>query len=152
MFSQATEYALRAMTYLAEHADEPAISETISVAMQVPKPYLSKVLRELVESGLIVSTRGRNGGFVLSRPATQITALEIVNALDPIRRITTCPLGRADHVELCPMHRKMDSAIEHVECSLRSTTLAQLIAQPTRASSKHRVLASEKSNTLPARK
>jgi Rrf2 family transcriptional regulator, nitric oxide-sensitive transcriptional repressor len=152
MFSQAVEYALRAMTYLAEHPDEAAVSETISAAMQVPKPYLSKVLRELVRAKLIVSARGRNGGFVLARPATQVTALEIVNALDPIQRITTCPIGRADHIKLCPMHRKMDAAIEHVECSLRSTTLAQLVDPSAGSSIERRVPVLTKGKSTSARK
>jgi Rrf2 family protein len=127
MFSQTAEYALRAVLYLAEHPDTAASSELISGAMQVPKPYLSKILRDLVLAELIKSLRGPNGGFVLARPSHQITILDIVNAVDPIKRITSCPLGRPDHLTLCPLHRQMDSAAEHVECSLRSTTLAQLV-------------------------
>jgi Rrf2 family transcriptional regulator, nitric oxide-sensitive transcriptional repressor len=126
MFSQTVEYALRAMMYLAEHPGDAASSEVISVAMRVPKPYLSKVLRDLVEAELVNSTRGKKGGFVLARGAQAITVLDVVNAVDPIKRIKTCPLGRPDHVTLCPLHKQMDSAVEHVECSLRSTTLAQL--------------------------
>jgi Rrf2 family transcriptional regulator, nitric oxide-sensitive transcriptional repressor len=148
MFSQAAEYALRAMIYLAEHTDEPATSEAISVAMRVPKPYLSKVLRELVEAGLIGSTRGKNGGFVVTRPAEGITALQIVNAIDPIRRITQCPLGRPEHVKLCPLHQKMDSAIGQVEYSLHTTSLASLVekavAQPIRRSTPPSRRSSEK--------
>jgi Rrf2 family protein len=126
MFSQTVEYALRAAMYLAEHPDSAASSERISEAMQVPKPYLSKILRDLVVAEIVTSMRGPNGGFVLARPAHSITVLDVVNAVDPIKRIKTCPLGRPDHQQLCPLHRQMDSAIEHVECSLRSTTLAQL--------------------------
>jgi Rrf2 family transcriptional regulator, nitric oxide-sensitive transcriptional repressor len=126
MFSQTVEYALRAMMYLAEHPDAPASSERISDAMQVPKPYLSKILRDLVVADLVNSARGPTGGFALARPAAKVTVLEVVNAVDPIKRITACPLGRPDHVKLCPLHKQMDEAIEHVECSLRGTTLAQL--------------------------
>jgi Rrf2 family protein len=126
MFSQTAEYALRAVMHLVEQPDGPASSETISRAMQVPRPYLSKVLRDLVVAELVASVRGPNGGFVLARPASRITVLDVVNAVDPIKRITECPLGRPDHQQLCRLHRQMDSAIEHVECSLRSTTLDQL--------------------------
>lgn len=128
MFSQTIEYALRAMTYLAERDQESASSEVISSAMRVPKPYLSKVMRDLVEAGLVASTRGKNGGFTLARSASAITVFDVVDAVDPIRRIRSCPLGRPDHTSLCPLHQHLDDALEHVECSLRSTTLAQLAA------------------------
>lgn len=132
MFSQTVEYALRASMYLAEHPDAPASSEVISDAMQVPKPYLSKVLRDLVRAGLVVSSRGPNGGFLLARPEQQITVLDVVNAVDPMKRIKSCPLGRKDHQQLCPLHRQMDAAMEHVECSLGSTTLSQLASNTSK--------------------
>lgn len=131
MFSQTTEYALRAMVYLAEHFGEACGSESISQATQVPKPYLSKILRDLVLAELIGSSRGPNGGFIMTRPMHLVTVFDVVEAVDPIKRITTCPLGRPDHKELCPLHRQMDAAIAHVECSLRSTTLAQLVTART---------------------
>lgn len=130
MFSQTAEYALRAVMHLVERPDAPASSETISQAMQIPKPYLSKVLRDLVLAEVVRSIRGPNGGFVLARLASQVTVLDVVNAVDPIKRITACPLGRPEHTQLCRLHRQMDSAIEHVECSLRSTTLDQLATSP----------------------
>jgi Rrf2 family protein len=126
MFSQTSEYALRAAMYLTEHPEVPASSECISEAMQVPKPYLSKILRDLVVAGLVRSLRGPRGGFGLAKPANTITVLDVINAVDPIQRITRCPLGRPDHQQLCPLHRQMDVAIQQVECSLRATSLAQL--------------------------
>lgn len=131
MFSQTTEYALRAMVYLTEHFGTACGSEQISVATQVPKPYLSKILRDLVVGELISSTRGPHGGFLMTRSPDQITILDVVSAVDPIKRITACPLGRPDHKALCPLHRQMDAAIAHVEASLRSTTLKQLVETRT---------------------
>lgn len=127
MFSTTSEYALRAMTFLAANK-EAVNSETISARTQIPKPFLSKILRDLVLAGLINGQRGPNGGFTLARAASEISILDVVDAVDPIRRIVRCPLNLPEHSEgLCPLHAKMDSAIEHVQCSLRSSTLAQII-------------------------
>ena len=128
MLSLTVEYALRAMMQLA--ALEPGMSvnsEGIAEQTRVPRGYLSKVLRDLVLAGLVVSQRGPNGGFALARPARDITMLAVINAVDPIVRITTCPLGNAGHQRLCPLHAKIDRAIGAVECEFRNTTLAEVV-------------------------
>ena len=64
-------------------------------------------------------------------PPGQINILEIVNAVDPICRITTCPLDL--HGEnLCPLHRKMDDALAATESAFRSTHLAELLTGPVK--------------------
>jgi len=143
MFSQTTHYALRAMTFLADLARKnqgngaAASSELISAEMQVPRSYLSKIMRDLVLAGLVDSQRGPNGGFVLGRSADQITILDVVNAVDPFNRITECPLGKPEHTELCPLHRRLDDAMAQVQCAMRNSTLAELVttrpAAPTTA-------------------
>jgi Rrf2 family protein len=134
MFSQTAEYALRAMTMLAElDPNGPsATAERISAVTRVPRSYLSKVMRDLARAGLVDSQRGPNGGFVLGRPAEQITILQVLAAVDPIHRITSCPLGRPDHVKLCPLHRRLDAAIAQVEGVLGRTTLGELVTQGTK--------------------
>ena len=61
-----------------------------------------------------------------------MTLLEVVSAVDPIRRIQECPLGLASHgVRLCPLHKRLDSALASVEDAFRRTTLAEILAEPT---------------------
>ncbi|MEZ5402746.1 MAG: Rrf2 family transcriptional regulator [Bryobacteraceae bacterium] len=127
MFSQTTEYALRAVVWLSESPDEPQTTIDIAAATQVPAGYLSKVLQALGRAGIVRGSRGKYGGFELTRPAASMTILEIVNAVDPVRRIEQCPLGLASHRgTLCPLHRKMDDALASIESSFREVTLAEL--------------------------
>ena len=59
----------------------------------------------------------------------EVTVLDVVNAVDPIRRIKKCPLGLAAHgVKLCPMHSRLDAALEAIEELFGNTTLAELLA------------------------
>jgi Rrf2 family protein len=128
MFSTTLEYALRAMTWLAARPDEAATGQRIAEATQVPEDYLSKVLQQLVRAGILESQRGRNGGFRLAREASRISMLAVVNAVDPIPRIKSCPLKLREHgVNLCPLHRRLDHAYALVENAFASTTLAELI-------------------------
>lgn len=127
MFSQTAQYALRAMAFLAGLNDEAANSERISAQMQIPRPYLSKLLSDLARAKLVRARRGPNGGFVLSRKASEITILDVLSAVDPIERITECPLGNPRHKALCPLHRRLDNAMAMVESSFAATRLTELI-------------------------
>ena len=60
--------------------------------------------------------------------------IEIVNAVEPLGRIRECPLGLAAHgVRLCPLHKRLDNALAMVEDAFRQTTLAEILAEPTRS-------------------
>lgn len=102
-------------------------SETIAARTKVPQGYLSKVLRDLVVADLIASQRGPHGGFALARPATQISMLDVVNAVDPLMRIKRCPLGNPEHLKLCPLHQRIDDAIAQIETEFRRTSLCEVL-------------------------
>lgn len=135
MISQTIEYALRAMTHLAGSGPGvPVNSETIAARTKVPPSYLSKILRDLAVAGLVNSQRGPNGGFCLTGAPDRTTILDIVNAVDPIDRIERCPLGNPLHVELCPLHRRLDGALAMIEQEFRRTTLAEIIESNSKSS------------------
>jgi Rrf2 family protein len=132
MFSQKVEYALRAVVHLAAQAPAPRTVEQIARVTKVPQAYLAKVIQELVHAGIARSQRGIGGGISLAKSADDLTILEVVNAVDPIRRIQSCPLDLAAHgVNLCPLHRRVDNALASVEQAFRSTTLAEVLADPS---------------------
>src|SRR5205085_4728724 len=132
MFSQTVEYALRAVVHLAARAPAARTTEQIAAATRVPKAYLSKVLQGLARAGVVQSQRGAGGGVALVKPPDGLTILEVVNAVEPLQRITTCPLGLAAHgVRLCPLHRRLDEALAAVERAFGRTTLAEVLAEPT---------------------
>jgi Rrf2 family protein len=134
VLSQTVEYALRAVVHLADRSPAAQTTEQIAEATQVPQAYLSKVLQALNRAGVVRSQRGVGGGVKLVAAPGKLTILEVVNAVDPIERITTCPLGLAAHgVRLCPLHRRMDDALAMVEDAFRKTTLAEVLAEPTRS-------------------
>ena len=132
MFSQTVEYALRAVVHLASNAPRGQTTEEIAKATRVPQAYLSKVLQNLVQGGVVRSQRGIGGGMSLVKTPAELTILEVVNAVDPLQRIRTCPLGLAAHgVRLCPLHRRVDNALALVEDAFRGTTLQEVIDEPS---------------------
>lgn len=132
MISQTAEYALRAVVLLGARPDVAMGTPEIARSAKVPPGYLSKVLQMLSRSGLVASAPGRGGGFRLTRPAGEITVLDVVEAVDPIKRITECPLGLAGHGRtLCPLHRHLDEAARLTQEAFAAATIADLLSEET---------------------
>jgi len=132
MISQTAEYALRAIVHLAYNPGAPQTNKQISESTLVPMPYLSKVLQGMARAGLVRSHRGVHGGFALARSPAEMTVYEIIQSVDPLARIKTCPLGLKAHgVNLCPLHRRLDNAMALVEQAFKESTIADVLAEPT---------------------
>jgi Rrf2 family protein len=130
MVSQTAEYALRAVVYLAGQSG-PRTTIQIAEATKVPAGYLAKVMQSLGRAGIVKSQRGLNGGFTLTLTPAKLSILAVVNAVDPIRRITECPLGIPSHGRrLCPLHDRLDEAAAVVEKAFGDTMVADLIVPP----------------------
>ncbi len=128
MFSQTSEYALRVIVYLAGCRGKPVTNRIISAGTLVPQGYLAKVLQTLSRAGLVKSQRGLHGGTVLARAPEAMTLFDVVQAVDPIRRIESCPLALLAHgKQLCPLHSRLDQAIGGIEQILRDSTIADLM-------------------------
>jgi Rrf2 family protein len=131
MLSQTTEYALRAMVWLAYAGDELMPTPTLAKHTKVPMNYLAKVLQSLSKAELVVGRRGVGGGYKLSRKPSRITMLEVINAISPVTPIESCPLGIKSHgSHLCPLHRRLDSAARLVIQEFGAVTLADILSEP----------------------
>ena len=132
MLSQTVEYSLRAVTFMATAPEASHTVDRIANATHVPVAYLAKVMQQLVRGKIVASRRGVGGGFMLAVPPDRLRILQIVQAVDPIERITTCPLGLAAHGKrLCPLHRRLDNALAEMERAFSESTLAEILAEPT---------------------
>ena len=128
MFSQTVEYALRAAVHLASKSPEPQTTAEIAAATKVPTAYLSKVLQGLREMKIVHLQRGIGGGVSLTREPGKLTILDIVNAVEPIQRIKTCPLELKSHGKrLCALHSRMDASLKSMESAFAATTLQELL-------------------------
>lgn len=128
LISRTSEYALRSVIWLVQ---EPARSQTtrqIATGTRTPLDYVSKVLQQLAKAGLVRSQRGLGGGFHLEGDPAHITVLDVINAVDPLERIHTCPLGlRAHGTNLCPLHCGLNDVVLQMEATFANTKLADLI-------------------------
>ena len=132
MFNQTAEYALRTVVYLAGLRGAPATTKQLAEATRAPEGYLSKVLQSLSRAGIVVSQRGPCGGSVLAVAATELSVYGVVQAVSPVQRIRSCPLGLKAHAhQLCPLHQRMDEALAVMEKALRDSSIADLLNDPS---------------------
>ena len=129
LLSEACEYGLRAVVWLAQHPAEPQKAKDIAAGIKAAPGYLVKVLQELTKAGILSTRRGSQGGFTLESDPSVLTALEVINAIDPLERIRSCPLDLDSHgEELCPIHRRIDDAMGLIESSFEQLTIGDVIA------------------------
>jgi len=128
MLSQTVEYALRTCVHLALHTASSRTTDEVAESTRVPRAYLSKIIQSLARAELVNTQRGVGGGITLSRKPSEITLLQVINAVEPFNRITECPLGLPMHgTQLCALHRRLDHALATVESAFGKTTLAELV-------------------------
>lgn len=132
--SRLTDYAT---VLLAALAGQPARLQTAtSLAEQthIAAPTVSKLLKQLQRAGLVVSTRGTHGGYQLARPAAQISAAAIVDALEGPMALTDCAAGEGhcDIEHSCQVGRVWQRLNVAIRRSLNEVSLAQLAGiEPT---------------------
>jgi Rrf2 family protein len=89
--SRKIDYGLRAMIYLASIPDEAVVPfREIGRKMAVPEDFLAKILKQLVDQGLVRSTRGPRGGYALGRPAADISFLDVIEAVEGPVALNVC--------------------------------------------------------------
>lgn len=120
--TESGRYAIRAVTYLGSryNPDSTVTSAEIAEAEDIPPFYLAKVLQDLARARVLISIRGRGGGFRLSRPPEQIPVLEVLGAVEDLGRLReACVLG----LEACS--DSAPCALHSVWSAFRDTLLAR---------------------------
>ncbi len=129
------EYAIRAMMYLATLPDGRVASlHEVGRAQDIPESFLAKILQSLVHAGLAASHRGAHGGFALERPAGEISARAVIEAVDGPIALNGCVLWPegCERSGSCRMHEVWVDAQERMMGVLEGVTLATLVAERVR--------------------
>ena len=127
MLSKTAEYALRTVACLSHNESQAERADALADQTRVPRRYLNKVLKDLVEAGLVTSRPGPGGGYTVGRSPDEITILDVVNAVGPLERIRHCPLGLPSHTQLCPLHKELDKVYAATEEAFAGVTLGQIL-------------------------
>ncbi len=129
IYSNACGYAIRAMSRLAMmRPDGYLLLDELCEGTDLPRHFVAKIFQDLVRKGLLLSAKGRGGGFALSKSPEKLSLYDIVAAVDGVDRLDDCVVGlsRCDDQQPCPQHDEWKNLRETLRSYLRDTTLDQM--------------------------
>lgn len=126
MLSKTAEYALRAAVCMGS-SELPMSADVLAERTKVPRRYLTRVLQDLAAAGIVRSRPGPGGGYELCQPTGKLTILQVINAVAPMERIRSCPLGLKSHTKLCPLHAELDKAYAATQAAFAKVTIKGLV-------------------------
>ena len=136
MLSNTCKYAIRALIYLGKFSDGKGTKigiKKISSDLDIPTPFLGKILQNLVKQKMLVSTKGPNGGFGLGKPKDEISLYDIVTIIDGEDFFKNCLISMEpcsthhENGQPCPVHKSFAEARQKLSKFYGETTLGTII-------------------------
>lgn len=129
--TQEADYAIRALLILAKEGEgEKLDAKTISERGRIPLRFLLKLLRKLIQAGIVRSYRGVNGGYALNRHSKDINLREVIEAIDGSISINRCIIDKdfcnANNTERCVVHKELKKVQSILVNELEKITLFKL--------------------------
>lgn len=130
-YSKATNYALHTMVYLANLSAEKSVGvKELASKQNVSPTYLSKVLTMLVKADFVESITGVNGGYKLAKPATNISFLDVIQAIEGKMAFFHCdPKNHAESKPHCLIGEVMGNAEQGMENYLSKQTIGSIVVE-----------------------
>lgn len=134
ILSQPSKYGLRAVLYLAKRDPELVQAKEIAEALDIPVSYLAKILQDLSKRSVLMSSKGRGGGFKLARPANEITLLDVIESIEGSSFVRGCVmgLGECPGEEPCPLHDQWSFIKAEILDMLVAENVMQLVEKASR--------------------
>lgn len=126
------DYGLIAMRHLAQNADHGSVSaKDLADAYGIPQEALAKILQRLAKAGLLKSMHGTRGGYTLSRSPLQISALEVIVAIDGPLFMTSCFSDRScEQTDRCTVREPLRKVGESIQQVLSRLTISEMADAP----------------------
>lgn len=126
-YSKPSQYALRAVSYIVRNKKKGACQAgNIAKKENIPKPFLSKILKRLVESQILVSSKGPGGGFTLREDPRHVTVMDVICVFDNIdEELKMCAIGwaKCSDEKPCALHNKFKKLREEIRYFLEAMDL-----------------------------
>ena len=129
ILSRTGQYAVQALIYMAtQPTGTPILNKDIAAKLNVPAPYLAKILQSLAKGNLLYSFRGRLGGFCLKEEGSRMTLMDVLLLTEGPAFTQSCLLGlkKCSDETACPVHFRWAPVKEKIISLLKETTLDKL--------------------------
>ena len=125
ILTKTTEYAVRVLTYMASQKQDLFSAKYLHEQLNIPYKYLTKLMTDLAKSGCLTSTRGRDGGFKITKNLNEITLSKIIESVEGMESFNACILGfhECSNENPCAMHYVWEKNKKEFVKTLENTTL-----------------------------
>ena len=129
LITRDTDYALRAVCFMARHSDKRVAVAELVRELKVPGPFLRKLLQILHRKRILRAYKGQGGGFSLAVRADKLFLVRVMEIFQGQLRLNECFLKKVTcpHTRLCPLRKKINNIEKYVLRELKSITIASLL-------------------------
>jgi len=129
LITRNTDYAVRALCYIAEQKQKVISGDRFIKSLEMPRPFLRKILQTLTKAGLLNSSKGKDGGFSLAVSPEEITLFEVMKIFQGSIRLTEHQFKKSDcpHINDCLLKKKLDEIEKEVIVKLKAITISSIL-------------------------
>jgi Rrf2 family protein len=131
LLNRDTDYAVKALLYITQNNPKRmSVSELVN-ALDIPRPFLRKILQILNREGVLNSFKGKGGGFVLAMPPEEILLTRLIDIFQKPVKLTECIFKEkiCSDIGTCPLKKRIDTLEQHVISELESITIESLLKE-----------------------
>jgi Rrf2 family protein len=129
LLTRSTDYAVRALAYLAKKGDETVTVSELVERLRIPRPFLRKILQALDRAGILSSRKGKSGGFRLSAAADRIFLADLIRIFQGPFKLNECLFKKVvcPHRRVCGLKKRIDRMEKRLVLELRDVTIKDLL-------------------------
>ena len=133
MLSSACKNAIRSVLYLAMYSNDTKKigAKALAEVLEIPQPFLAKLLQVLIKNKLVSSTKGPRGGFYLSKANNNKNVWQIIDCIDGVKKFDQCFLGLAkcEDTNPCPVHFTVSPFKKKIMADFRDKTIIRFATE-----------------------
>ncbi len=129
LITRNTDYAVRALCYIAEQKQGVISADQLVKSLEIPRPFLRKILQSLNKEELLNSSKGKGGGFTLALPPEKISLVDVMEIFQGPTRLNECKFKKSDcpYISNCLLKKEIDEIEKEVMVKLKAITIASII-------------------------
>ena len=129
LITRNTDYAVRALCYIAEQKQEVVSGDRLIKFLEMPRSFLRKILQTLTKAGLLNSSKGKDGGFSLAVSPEKITLIEVMKIFQGPIKLSEHKFKKSDcpHIDDCLLKKKTDEIEKEVIAKLKAITISSIL-------------------------
>ena len=130
LITRDTDYAIQALCYIAKQPEQFACVDALVQELGMPRSFMRKILQVLNKEGVLVSLKGKGGGFYLQHDPETVKIMDIIQIFQGEIQLTACLLQKqvCPNVANCKFKKVLDGIEDHCKNQLRKITLLGLIS------------------------